>query len=392
MADISQYLQDILDAVYGEEVRNSIHDAIKLINDVGEVVLSTGTAVTGPTSSSTGFFTDSLYLNTSTFELWKCVGTDSWTSQGTLKGTPGEPGDDGVGIVSIAKTQTVGLVDTYTITYSDASTSTFLVTNGENGADGNAWYRGTQINGMRTNPTVFANSGIALARPNDFYLNPTEGAIYYCVTGGDAATATWSYDFTMTGGGTAVSVLDDLNDVDIDALTVADNDALVQDNGNWVNMPLSDVAFSGSYTDLDDKPTIPAAQVNADWNASGTVAEILNKPTIPSVNDATLTIQQNGTTKGTFTANSNTDATANIVTDSWTSASVVASDGTVTFSGLDDTQGWGFEPFIYVDGNSVELNPTAQIQTLSGAGTANMSIIYETTADQGASVKLRIIK
>ena len=392
MADISQYLQDILDAVYGEEVRNSIHDAIKLINDVGEVVLSTGTAVTGPTSSSTGFFTDSLYLNTSTFELWKCVGTDSWTSQGTLKGTPGEPGNDGVGIVSIAKTQTVGLVDTYTITYSDASTSTFLVTNGENGADGNAWYRGTQINGMRTNPTVFANSGIALARPNDFYLNPTEGAIYYCVTGGDAATATWSYDFTMTGGGTAVSVLDDLNDVDIDALTVADNDALVQDNGNWVNMPLSDVAFSGSYTDLDDKPTIPAAQVNADWNASGTVAEILNKPTIPSVNDATLTIQQNGTTKGTFTANSNTDATANIVTDSWTSASVVASDGTVTFSGLDDTQGWAYEPYFYVDGNSVELNPTAQIQTISGAGTANMSIIYETTADHGSSAQLRIIK
>ncbi len=28
------------------------------------------------------------------------------------------------------------------------------------------------------------------------------------------------------------------------------------------------------------KPTIPAAQVNSDWNASGTVAEILNKPAI----------------------------------------------------------------------------------------------------------------
>ena len=37
-----------------------------------------------------------------------------------------------------------------------------------------------------------------------------------------------------------------------------------------------------SYNDLDDKPTIPAAQVNSDWNASSGVAEILNKPTIPS--------------------------------------------------------------------------------------------------------------
>lgn len=45
---------------------------------------------------------------------------------------------------------------------------------------------------------------------------------------------------------------------------------------------LANVAISGSYNDLSDKPTIPAAQVNADWNASSGVAKILNKPTIPS--------------------------------------------------------------------------------------------------------------
>ena len=37
-----------------------------------------------------------------------------------------------------------------------------------------------------------------------------------------------------------------------------------------------------SYNDLDDKPVIPAAQVNSDWNAESGVAEILNKPTIPA--------------------------------------------------------------------------------------------------------------
>ena len=37
-----------------------------------------------------------------------------------------------------------------------------------------------------------------------------------------------------------------------------------------------------SYNDLDDKPVIPAAQVNSDWNAESGVAEILNKPTIPT--------------------------------------------------------------------------------------------------------------
>ena len=43
---------------------------------------------------------------------------------------------------------------------------------------------------------------------------------------------------------------------------------------------LSDVAFSGSYNDLTDKPAF--AQVNADWNATSGAAEILNKPTIPA--------------------------------------------------------------------------------------------------------------
>ena len=44
-------------------------------------------------------------------------------------------GADGKGIVSIEKTGTSGLVDTYTITNTDETTSTFEVTNGEGGAD-----------------------------------------------------------------------------------------------------------------------------------------------------------------------------------------------------------------------------------------------------------------
>ena len=47
------------------------------------------------------------------------------------------------GIQSIAKTGSAGtdpVVDTYTITYSDASTSTFTVTNGAKGDTGDSWY------------------------------------------------------------------------------------------------------------------------------------------------------------------------------------------------------------------------------------------------------------
>lgn len=48
---------------------------------------------------------------------------------------------------------------------------------------------------------------------------------------------------------------------------------------------LAQVATSGSYNDLQNKPTIPTAQVNSDWNATGGVAKILNKPSIPSTTD-----------------------------------------------------------------------------------------------------------
>ena len=49
-------------------------------------------------------------------------------------GQPGQDGDDGNGIVSITKTSSSGLVDTYTILYTDGNTDTFTVTNGSGGA------------------------------------------------------------------------------------------------------------------------------------------------------------------------------------------------------------------------------------------------------------------
>lgn len=44
---------------------------------------------------------------------------------------------NGRGISSIKKTGTSGLVDTYTIKFNDGTTSTFTVTNGANGEPGN---------------------------------------------------------------------------------------------------------------------------------------------------------------------------------------------------------------------------------------------------------------
>src|SRR5215472_2616346 len=59
-----------------------------------------------------------------------------------------------------------------------------------------------------------------------------------------------------------------------------------------LNQPtLATVATTGSYTDLTNKPTIPAAQVNSDWTASSGAAQILNKPplTYDGVSTSTIT-------------------------------------------------------------------------------------------------------
>lgn len=57
----------------------------------------------------------------------------------------------------------------------------------------------------------------------------------------------------------------------------------------------------------------------ADVATSGDYDDLLNKPTIPTVNNATLTIQRNGTTVDTFTANASQDKSVNIVVPTATS-------------------------------------------------------------------------
>ena len=57
-----------------------------------------------------------------------------------VEGPQGPKGEDGNGIVSIDKTSSNGLIDTYTITFSDGKTQTFDITNGEIGNSGLSAY------------------------------------------------------------------------------------------------------------------------------------------------------------------------------------------------------------------------------------------------------------
>lgn len=75
------------------------------------------------------------------------------------------------------------------------------------------------------------------------------------------------------------------------------------------------VATSGSYTDLSNLPTIPAAQVQTDWNAVSGLGVLLNKPTIITDHTAlsnigTMTHAQLETAVGLNTAKVSFDSTS----------------------------------------------------------------------------------
>lgn len=95
----------------------------------------------------------------------------------------------------------------------------------------------------------------------------------------------------------------------------------------------SDLINDGS----DNTSTYVEADELATVATSGSYNDLLNKPTIPTVNDATLTIQKNGTTVETFTANSSTDKTANITVPTKTSdLTNDGADGTSTYVEADE--------------------------------------------------------
>ena len=126
MIDISTALQNILKAVYGRDVRESIHDAIYQIDaNANEAIdlaqIKFGTAVNSPTDPISGFTENSVYLNVNTGIMWRLEG-GSWVKKGTFKS-----------IDSISLSGTSGLIDTYTITFTDGSTSNYNVKNGEDG-------------------------------------------------------------------------------------------------------------------------------------------------------------------------------------------------------------------------------------------------------------------
>ena len=110
---------------------------------------------------------------------------------------------------------------------------------------------------------------------------------------------------------------------------------------------LSTVATSGSYNDLS------------------------NTPTIPTVNDATLTIQKNGTTVKTFTANASSNVTANITVPTAVSELTNDSGYLTSASNLDSSKLTGTIDIARLPKGALERLVTVANQTARFALTAS---------------------
>lgn len=143
------------------------------------------------TNSTTVTFTSGLALNDRVLFL---VGTEVTT------GMPGDPGEDGRGIVSIIRTAgtgAAGSTDTYTITFTDATTSAFTVVNGADGTNG--------ANG-RGITTVERTSGTGAPGTTDTYTITFTDATTSTFTVYNGANGTGSGDVVGPASSTANAV------------------------------------------------------------------------------------------------------------------------------------------------------------------------------------------
>lgn len=188
MADISTYLAQIMAAVFGRDVRSSIHDAIDAINQAQEKAIDSGTAINAGDPAGGDFYENALYINTATDQLLRCNGT-TWVVVGSIRGN---------GIQEITGPVTSGLTDTYTVHYTDGTTYSFSINNG------NKWYYGTDVSGKVAVGATFTLPYQVMT--GDSYLNISEDAVYHCTAGAAAGVASmWVYDFTITSSSTGTN-------------------------------------------------------------------------------------------------------------------------------------------------------------------------------------------
>lgn len=358
-------------------------------------------------------------------------------------GAPGAQGPQGVGIASIAKTSTVGLVDTYTITLTDGSTATFTVRNGQDGTGSGdmmqAQYDPTQavynaggipayvaahaaVYTAGTNINISANNEISANVPAVIdALNSTSSTSALSANQGNVLNTTIqgvasripTVDQTYSSGsanpqsGTAVSgaLSNYYTKAEIDA-----QEANMVSYGGAItsaNLPPLTAASLGKFYLVTDSftttadfvvgagVTMPAdshiAVINVGTEQSpvykyddfGGFVDLtpLQTKAIPSMTVKSTTVS---TVEQALTA-------VNDSLDGWLTTVATVSGGTFQLT-VDDTHGWGYKPWFALTSTTTNKNPTTQLTSAAGVGTATCVLTYSTDADEGTTVRMRRYK
>ena len=115
----------------------------------------------------------------------------------------GSPGPQGVGIQKIEKTETEGLVDTYTITLTNGQTSAFTVTNGAKGEKGDPGQKGDP---EITSQVDHGTADTTFELPPNQYHTWGEVASLTLTLGAETSGQVNGYWFSFDSGDTATTL------------------------------------------------------------------------------------------------------------------------------------------------------------------------------------------
>ena len=179
------------------------------------------------------------------------------------------------------------------------------------------------------------------------------------------------YDY-LSNTPTIPDELVELTDVNINDTTLADGQLLKYDatSSKWING--SGNTTTVDWSDITNKPTFATVATTGDYD------DLTDTPTIPTVNNATLTITQNGVSAGTFTANASSDVTIAITETIQSAASPLSITSNALSIATADTNTSG--AISSTDWNT--FNGKADVQTVGNYGGTTPTITISNVSNQ----------